>query len=78
MGVEPITVTDLYRSGEVWCIAGENFSPYCRVYADGEELETVYLSSALLCLKQDPGELRPADLEIRVVDQDGTRLSPEE
>lgn len=78
MGVEPIAVTDLYRSGEVWCIAGENFSPYCRVYADGEELETVYLSSALLCLKQDPGELRPADLEIRVVDQDGTRLSPEE
>lgn len=70
MGVAPITVSRLYRSGEAWCIAGENFSPYCRVYADGKELETVYLSTTLLCLKEDPEGLTAQDLEVRVVDKD--------
>ncbi len=78
MGVEPISVTDLYHSGTVWCIAGKNFSPYCRVYADGKELETVYLSPTLLCLKEDPEGLTAADLEIRVVDKDRNVLSETE
>ena len=75
MGVAPITVKDLYRSGETWFVVGKNFSPYCRVYADGKELETVYLSPSLLRLKEDPEGLTASDLEIRVVDKDRNVLS---
>ena len=75
MGVAPITLSGLYRKGDVWRVTGKNFSPYCRVYADGKELETIYLTPTLLCVNEEVEDLTLEDLEIRVVDQDRKVLS---
>ena len=75
MGVAPITLSGLYRKEDAWRVTGKNFSPYCRVYADGKELETIYLTPTLLCVNEEAEDLTLEDLEIRVVDQDRKVLS---
>ena len=75
MGVSPIEIRELYRSGGSWYVSGENFSPYCRVCTQEGELETTYLSPWLLRLEEDPGSVPASDLTIRVVDKDRKVLS---
>ena len=75
MGVSPIAVERLYRSGGSWYVSGQNFSPYCQVWTGEGRLESLYLSPWLLRLEEAPGGLTPAELEIRVVDENGELLS---
>ena len=75
MGVSPIEIRELYRSGGSWYVSGENFSPYCRVCTPEGELETTYLSPWLLRLEEDPGSVPASDLTIQVVDKDRKVLS---
>ena len=78
MGVSPIRVERLYRRGGVWYVSGENFTPYCQLYAGKTALETTYLSPHLLRLEEEPGALSPKDLGVWVVDEDGEVLSKTE
>ncbi len=78
MGMAPITIEDLYQSGEVWYVSGENFSPYCRVRNGEDLLKTEYLSPWLLRLTEDPGTSEAEDLSIRVVDKHHETLSDTE
>lgn len=75
MGVSPIEIWGLYRSGETWYVTGENFTPYCQVCTPEGELETTYLSPWLLRLEEDPGSVPASDLTIQVVDKDRKVLS---
>ena len=78
MGMAPITITDLYQSGDAWYVSGVNFSPYCRVRMGKDLLETEYLSPWLLRLTEDPKTGDPEDLNIRVVDKHHETLSDTE
>lgn len=78
MGMCPIAIGDLYRSKGIWYVSGENFSPYCRLYAGEKALKTTYLTPRLLRLDEEPGSLSAADLEIRVIDKDREILSQTE
>lgn len=78
MGMAPITITDLYQSGDAWYVSGANFSPYCRVWNGEDLLKTEYLSPWLLRLKEDPGTSAAKDLSIRVVDKHHETLSDTE
>ena len=79
MGVAPITMNNISKVNDVWYIAGENFSPYCRVTTgDGELLKTTYLSPWLLEVTEDPGTADVEDLFISVVDKHHEILSDTE
>lgn len=54
MGVEDITVdrTWVNSSGEV-CIAGTHFTPWSRVFVNGEKVNTTFLASTLLRISGD-------------------------
>ena len=79
MGVAPITMSSISQTGDIWYIAGENFSPYCRVTtSDGDLLKTTYLSPWLLEVEEDPGTTDVEDLFISVVDKHHEILSDTE
>ena len=79
MGVAPITMSSISQTGDIWYIAGENFSPYCRVTtSDGDLLKTTYLSPWLLEVEEDPGTTAVEDLLISVVDKHHEILSDTE
>ena len=62
-----------------WVLSGSNFSPYCEVRnADGDLLETEYISSNLLRILEDPGTDNVADLSVSVVDKHREILSDTE
>lgn len=78
MGMVPITISGISHRKGVWYIAGENFTPYCKVTVNGELLKTVYLSPWLLQVPEDPGTDDPQDLVISVVDKHHEILSDTE
>ena len=78
MGVAPITIRTLSHSGKAWYISGRNFTPYCKVTADGELLKTIYMSPTLLQVVEDPGTTSVEDLSISVVDKHKEILSDTE
>ena len=78
MGMAPIAIRSLSHRGDVWYLAGENFTPYCQVTLDGDALHTVYLSPWLLQVKEDLSGAAPGDLSIRVVDKHREILSDTE
>ena len=74
MGILPIEIHQLYSRSGIWYVSGENFTPYCRLYGEGKELETTYLSPQLLRLEGTPPTVKPWELEIQVVDENGEIL----
>lgn len=79
MGMAPITLDHLRYMVDSWVLSGSNFSPYCEVRnADGELLETEYISSNLLRILEDPGTESAEDLSISVVDKHREILSDTE
>lgn len=79
MGMAPITLDHLSYMVDSWVLSGSNFSPYCEVRnADGDLLETEYISSNLLRILEDPGTDNAADLSVSVVDKHREILSDTE
>lgn len=79
MGMAPITLDHLRYMVDSWVLSGSNFSPYCEVRnADGDLLETEYISSNLLRILEDPGTDNAADLSVSVVDKHREILSDTE
>lgn len=74
MGILPIEIHQLYSRSGIWYVSGENFTPYCRLYGEGKELETTYLSPQMLRLEGTPPTVKPWELEIQVVDENGEIL----
>lgn len=79
MGMALITLDHLSYMVDSWVLSGSNFSPYCEVRnADGDLLETEYISSNLLRILEDPGTDNVADLSVSVVDKHREILSDTE
>jgi hypothetical protein len=78
MGMEPIQITGLYEKDGYWYVQGVNFSPYCRVKADDELLDTSYVNTRLLRINEDPGVTDVQALSVSVVDMHKEVLSDTE
>ena len=75
LGVAEIAITDIVQGDGCFYVLGENFTPYCRVAADGEPLETVYQSGSSLRVDEDPAEVDWENLSIQVVGKHRELLS---
>lgn len=53
MGVKPIKINEIVRIGENLYLKGENFTEFSKISLDGEILDTMFLGSSILELKQD-------------------------
>lgn len=69
MGIDDVTIdrTWVNSSGEI-CIAGKNFTPWSRVFINGEKVKTTFLASTLLRVSGDMVE----DGDVIVVNQMGS------
>ncbi|MGM9973213.1 MAG: sulfatase-like hydrolase/transferase [Clostridiaceae bacterium] len=52
MGIEDITIEDCYLENNTLYIKGENFTRWSRVYIGEEAMETEFIDSTLLCVKE--------------------------
>lgn len=75
MGMVPIEITGMEQRAGDWFILGKNFTPYCVVTENGNQLETEYEAPWLLRLKEEPDTTDYRDLEISVVDKHNEVLS---
>jgi len=88
MGTNPLKIADVYqKDGHI--VRGDNFTPYCRVYFDGKELESQWIDEHHLKLKDvpersdrkqdkqksyEPDEI-PNSFVVEVQNGDGVKLS---
>lgn len=54
MGTNPLKIADVYQKDGEYIVRGDNFTPYCRVYFDGKELESQWIDEHHLKLKDVP------------------------
>lgn len=89
MGTNPLKIADVYQKDGEYIVQGDNFTPYCRVYFDGKELESQWIDEHHLKLKDvpersdrkqdkqksyEPDEI-PNSFVVEVQNGDGVKLS---
>ena len=89
MGTNPLKIADVYQKDGEYIVRGDNFTPYCRVYFDGKELESQWIDEHQLKLKDvpersdrkqdkqksyEPDEI-PNSFVVEVQNGDGVKLS---
>lgn len=89
MGTTPLKLADVYQKDGEYIVRGDNFTPYCRVYFDGKELESQWIDEHHLKLKEvpersdrkkdktksyEPDEI-PNSFVVEVQNGDGVKLS---
>ena len=89
MGTNPLKIADVYQKDGQYIVRGDNFTPYCRVYVDGKELESQWIDEHHLKLKDvpersdrkqdkqksyEPDEI-PNSFVVEVQNGDGVKLS---
>ncbi|WP_337474264.1 sulfatase-like hydrolase/transferase [Jutongia sp.] len=89
MGTNPLKIADVYQKDGKYIVRGDNFTPYCRVYFDGKELESQWIDEHHLKLKDvpersdrkqdkqksyEPDEI-PNSFVVEVQNGDGVKLS---
>lgn len=89
MGTNPLKIADVYQKDGEYIVRGDNFTPYCRVYFDGKELESQWIDEHHLKLKDvpersdrkqdkqksyEPDEI-PNSFVVEVQNGDGVKLS---
>ncbi len=89
MGTNPLKLADVYQKDGQYIVRGDNFTPYCRVYFDGKELESQWIDEHHLKLKDvpersdrkqdkqknyEPDEI-PNSFVVEVQNGDGVKLS---
>lgn len=74
MGIDEISITDVYEKNDKVFVSGENFTPFSKVSINGKEHETIYVSTNLL--KVDNISLDIDDIiTVDQVTEGGTTLS---
>ena len=89
MGTKPLKLADIYQKDGEYFVGGDNFTPYCKVYFDGKELESRWVDEHHLKLKDipersdrkvdqeksyEPDEI-PNSFVVEVQNGDGVKLS---
>lgn len=89
MGTNPLKIADVYQKDGEYIVRGDNFTPYCRVYFEGKELESQWIDEHHLKLKDvpersdrkqdkqksyEPDEI-PNSFVVEVQNGDGVKLS---
>lgn len=89
MGTKPLKLADIYQKSGEYFVRGDNFTPYCKVYFDGKELESRWVDEHHLKLKDipersdrkvdqeksyEPDEI-PNSFVVEVQNGDGVKLS---
>ncbi len=89
MGTKPLKLADIYQKDGEYFVRGDNFTPYCKVYFDGKELESRWVDEHHLKLKDipersdrkvdqeksyEPDEI-PNSFVVEVQNGDGVKLS---
>lgn len=89
MGTKPLKLADIYQKDGEYFVRGDNFTPYCKVYFDGKELESRWVDEYHLKLKDipersdrkvdqeksyEPDEI-PNSFVVEVQNGDGVKLS---
>ena len=89
MGTKPLKLADIYQKDGEYFVRGDNFTPYCKVYFDGKELESQWVDEHHLKLKDipersdrkvdqeksyEPDEI-PNSFVVEVQNGDGVKLS---
>lgn len=89
MGTNLLKIADVYQKDGEYIVRGDNFTPYCRVYFDGKELESQWIDEHHLKLKDvpersdrkqdkqksyEPDEI-PNSFVVEVQNGDGVKLS---
>lgn len=89
MGTKPLKLADIYQKDGEYFVRGDNFTPYCKVYFDGKELESRWIDEHHLKLKDipersdrkvdqeksyEPDEI-PNSFVVEVQNGDGVKLS---
>ena len=89
MGTNPLKIADVYQKDGEYIVRVDNFTPYCRVYFDGKELESQWIDEHHLKLKDvpersdrkqdkqksyEPDEI-PNSFVVEVQNGDGVKLS---
>ena len=89
MGTTPLKLADVYQKDGEYIVRGDNFTPYCKVYFDGKELESKWVDEHYLKLKEvpersdrkrdktksyEPDEI-PNSFVVEVQNGDGVKLS---
>ena len=73
-GLEDSAVTDIYVKHGNLFVEGAGFTSACKVYADDEELDTIFVNDALLIVPETV-EMPEEALSVRFVAADGVILS---
>ena len=89
MGTNPLKIADVYQKDGEYIVRGDNFTPYCKVYFDGKELESEWVDEHHLKLEDvpersdrkpdkgknyEPDEI-PNSFVVEVQNGDGVKLS---
>lgn len=69
MGTASMKMNRVVESNGNWYLAGENLTPFCKVFIDGEMVKTSYKSSTLLKLKKEPPTVDLSRYQIQVMDK---------
>ena len=75
MGTVPIEMKRVFEHKGEWYLVGENLTPYCKVFVDGDQVKSTYRSPRLLKLKSEPESKDLKDYQIKVMDKHKEVLS---
>jgi hypothetical protein len=75
MGIDEITISGVSQVGSYLYVTGENFTTASKIYINGSEYVTTYLSSGRICC-EDAGQLEPGDvIDVIQMSSKKTKLS---
>jgi hypothetical protein len=89
MGIDKIRLTDVSEDEDGYIISGKNFTPYCKVYFDGKELDSQWIDAGHIRVtgtiekssrrydkekEYDPDDI-PNTFVVEVQNGDGIKLS---
>ena len=75
MGDVPIRMKGIYQFSGNWYLFGENFTPFCKVFVDDEQVKTTYRSPGVIKLSKKPKVTDLDRYQIRVMDKHKEVLS---
>lgn len=78
MGTMPITIEKVLYSGGVMRVYGKNFNEYSKLFIDGKEMETEYVSSSLITYEDEDFDPEEHILTVQQVGKDMISLGSTE
>lgn len=78
MGVKDIQVDEVLKVGNNYYIKGKNFTPFSKVSLDDKVLDTIFLRSTVLGLKEEVDPDKVVDMKVSQVEKNNAVLSTTE